>query len=209
VKGAAMLRLGPIRDLLRIALSQNRTFGITNSISQNIPIDHLNNPTPWFTYSAIHFLNSMDLHKKRVFEYGSGFSTLYFRNRGADVTSVEDNHFWKDKIDGTSPGAAKTEILYKEGPDYVNAPLTFAHTFDLIVVDGSFREECVNVAIRALSNNGMIILDNSDGYVNAAALLRKSGFLQIPFLGPGPMSAVLWETSLFVKAEKWKNFPIE
>lgn len=204
-----MLRLGPVKDLLRIALSQNRTFGITNSISQNIPIDHLNKPTPWFTYAAIHFLNSIDLHEKRIFEFGSGFSTLYFRNRGAIVTSVEDNHFWKDKIDATSSSTTHSQILFKEGAEYVNAPLTFPYKFDLIVVDGSFREECAKVAIRALSNNGFIILDNSDGYVDAAALLRKSGLLQIPFLGPGPMSAVLWETSLFLMTEKWKNFPID
>jgi hypothetical protein len=204
-----MLRLGPIKDLLRIAISQNRTFGIVNSISQNSPIDYLDKPTPWFTYSAIHYLNSIDLSEKLVFEYGSGFSTLYFRNRLADVTSVEDNHFWKNKIEGMSSSTNKSQILFKEGSDYVNAPLTFKHKFDLIVIDGSFREECATIAIKSLSNDGMIILDNSDGYVGAAKLLRKSGFLQIPFLGPGPMSAVLWETSLFIKAENWRNFSIE
>ena len=204
-----MLRLGPIKDLVKIATSQNRTFGIVNSISQNMPIDNLSKPTPWFTYSAIHFLNSVNLSEKRIFEYGSGFSTLYFRNRSAYVTSVEDNRFWKDKIEATSPPATQSQILLKEGLDYINAPLTFEHSFDLIVVDGSFREECVKVAIQALSNNGMIILDNSDGYVSEAKLLKKSGFLQIPFLGPGPMSAVLWETSLFIKAESWKNFSSE
>jgi hypothetical protein len=200
-----MTRLGPIKDLVKIALSQNKTFGIVNSISQNIPIDILSKPTPWFTYSAIHFLNTIELNGKRVFEYGSGFSTLYFRNRLADVTSVEDNQFWKNKIDDMSMSTTKSLILYKEGTEYVNAPLDFDHTFDLIVVDGSYREECVKVAIRALSKNGMIILDNSDGYVSSAKLLRKSGFLQIPFLGPGPMSAVLWETSLFIKEDNWSN----
>jgi len=200
-----MTRLGPIKDLVKIALSQNKTFGIVNSISQNIPIVSLSKPTPWFTYSAIHFLNTIELNGKRVFEYGSGFSTLYFRNRLADVTSVEDNQFWKNKIDDMSMSTTKSLILYKEGTEYVNAPLDFDHTFDLIVVDGSYREECVKVAIRALSKNGMIILDNSDGYVSSAKLLRKSGFLQIPFLGPGPMSAVLWETSLFIKEDNWSN----
>lgn len=204
-----MPKLGPIRDLLRIAMSQNRTFGIVNSISQNSPIDCQNRPTPWFTYSSIHYLNSIDLHKKRVFEYGSGFSTLYFRNRLAEVTSVEDNHFWKEKIEGMAKSTTRSEILFKEGSEYVNAPLTFKHKFDLIIIDGSFREECAKVAAKALSNNGMIILDNSDGYVDAAKVLRKSGFLQIPFIGPGPMSAVLWETSLFIRTEKWSNFSIE
>ena len=203
-----MLKLGPIKDLLRITISQNKTFGIVNSISQNSPIDKFNNATPWFTYSAIHFLNSIDLKGKRVFEYGSGFSTLYFRNRLAEVTSVENNHLWVDKIEAMSSDSTNSQILYKEGPDYINAPLTVDQKFDLIVVDGSFRGECVKVAISALSEDGFIILDNSDGYVKEADLLRKSGFLQIPFLGPGPMSAVLWETSLFIKKEKWSNFAI-
>lgn len=204
-----MLRLGPIRDLLRIAMSQNKTFGIVNSISQNTPVDRHDEPTPWFTYSAIHFLNSIDLQGMRVFEYGSGFSTLYFMNRLAHVTSVEDNQFWKSKIESLSKSTTNNQILFREGSDYVNAPLTFGGKFDLIIVDGSFREECVKVAIKALSGDGIIILDNSDGYVNEAKLLQKSGFLQIPFLGPGPMSAVLWETSLFIRMEKWRNFSIE
>jgi hypothetical protein len=200
-----MLKLGPIKDLLQITRSLNRTFGIVNSISQNMPIDHLNQPTPWFTYPAIRFLDSINLKQKRVFEYGSGFSTLYFRNRSAYVTSVEDNRFWKEKIEATPSSMNHSQILFREGLDYVNAPLTYEHTFDLIIVDGSFREECAKIAIQAISNNGMIILDNSDGYVAEAELLRKSGFLQIPFFGPGPMSSVLWETSLFIKEKHWNN----
>lgn len=55
-------------------------------------------PIPWYTYPTIDFLNNLDLRNVDIFEYGSGNSSIYFLNKGALVTSVEDDLDWFKKI---------------------------------------------------------------------------------------------------------------
>ena len=49
---------------------------------------------PWLTYDAINFLEKICNSDKRVFEWGSGGSTLFFAARCKDVTSIEHDTFW-------------------------------------------------------------------------------------------------------------------
>ena len=46
--------------------------------------DRENNYVPWFTYPAIEALKNWDVSEKRVFEYGSGASTLWLAERADD-----------------------------------------------------------------------------------------------------------------------------
>ncbi len=58
---------------------------------------------PWLTYDAINFLEKICNSDKRVFEWGSGGSTLFFAARCKDVTSIEHDTFWiqslRDKLE--------------------------------------------------------------------------------------------------------------
>ena len=54
--------------------------------------DRNKNYLPWFTYPAIEALSNWDLSDKRVFEYGSGFSTLFWASRAKEVVSVEHSN---------------------------------------------------------------------------------------------------------------------
>lgn len=49
---------------------------------------------PWFTYPAIDALEDIITRDTKVFEYGSGFSTLYLSQTVDDYTSVEHNEDW-------------------------------------------------------------------------------------------------------------------
>ncbi|MDD4777783.1 MAG: class I SAM-dependent methyltransferase [Fermentimonas sp.] len=49
---------------------------------------------PWMTYDAINFLEQICNRSMRVFEWGSGGSTLFFASRCKEVTSVEHDTFW-------------------------------------------------------------------------------------------------------------------
>ncbi len=54
----------------------------------------LSDQTPWICFPAIRWLESF-LHKEmRVFEWGSGGSTLFFATRVRDVVSIEHNADW-------------------------------------------------------------------------------------------------------------------
>jgi len=49
---------------------------------------------PWLSYDAIEFLAARVARGWRVFEYGSGGSTLFWLERGAEVVSVEHDPQW-------------------------------------------------------------------------------------------------------------------
>ena len=53
---------------------------------------------PWITFPSISFLNDYLKEEMKVFEYGTGGSTLFFLDRGASVTSVEHDADWAAKV---------------------------------------------------------------------------------------------------------------
>jgi hypothetical protein len=53
-------------------------YGYANTIEKQVPVDKLNQPLPWFTYPAIHFISQLNLKDKDVLEWGSGYSSKYF-----------------------------------------------------------------------------------------------------------------------------------
>lgn len=55
-------------------------------------------PIPWFTFPAIAFLDSRDLVGKKVVEIGSGYSTLYFEQRGCFGVSLETDSDWARSV---------------------------------------------------------------------------------------------------------------
>ena len=71
--------------------------------------------------------------------------------------------------------------------------------YDIIVIDGEFRDECSKLAPRYLKKGGIIILDNSDWHRNIAKNFRELGFLQIDFKGFGALNTYTWVTSIFYK----------
>ena len=53
---------------------------------------------PWVTYPAIDFLERHLTARHRVFEWGSGGSTLFFAARAGEVISVEHDRGWFEKV---------------------------------------------------------------------------------------------------------------
>ncbi len=60
----------------------------------------LQDARPWITFPAMEFLRRKLTSSMRVFEYGSGGSTLFFCTRAADVVSVEHDREWAAKVQG-------------------------------------------------------------------------------------------------------------
>jgi len=64
---------------------------------------------------------------------------------------------------------------------------------------------CAAVCIPYLSENGVIVLDNSDRFLEVSFFLQGEGFVEIPFKGIGPINEYEWTTSVFVKnLNLWK-----
>jgi hypothetical protein len=140
---------------------------------------------PWWTYRAIRevegFLAARD--DARVFEYGSGASTVWLSRRADFVHSVEhDPDFARrmrlllDGVDNVAlhevpprPAQDREQIITSgrsghQGLDfreYVETIDRVGGRFDLVVVDGRARVACLSQALARLTPGGMVLLDDA------------------------------------------------
>lgn len=170
-------------------------FGYWNSLSSGKPVDWNNKPIPWYTYPAFEFLNEFNYKDKKVFEWGSGYSSIYWGNRAKNVISIEDDRKWLNKMKNSLP--SNVSVIYcKKKNDYVNHIKLLKTKFDIIVIDGNHRYECANITPKFLSKGGIVILDNSDWFTSTKAKLEKN-YLAVDFKGFGPGNPYTWVTSIF------------
>jgi len=98
-------------------------YGFKKSVEQSIPIDFNENPLPLYTYPAIEYLRSLDFKNKKIFEFGSGNSTLFWLNKEAKVTSVENNHHWFDKLKIKTKNNKNHKFIFAQKEQYINSIL--------------------------------------------------------------------------------------
>ena len=173
-------------------------YGHVRSRRDRIPVDRAGKPLPWYTYPAIEYLRSIDFSDKHVFEYGSGNSSLFWSSLAASVTSVEHNREWYELIEPKRP-ANHNLALVENSDEYVLGLCKTGRRFGVIVVDGECRHRCVAESIKFVTDDGLIILDNSDWFPNAAKALREADLIEVDFSGFGPVNQYTWTTSIFFK----------
>lgn len=118
---------------------------------------------PWLTFPAIRFLETLPMDLA-VFEYGCGMSTGWYGRHFKEVHAVESNPQWFDRVKGLTRNQANVSIaLHESETPYVEAiRQTECPAFDLVVIDGEWRRQCVSHALVLIRPGGYIMLDNSD-----------------------------------------------
>lgn len=106
---------------------------------------------PWYTSGALEMLDVMDLKGKYVWEWGGGNSTIWYRSRGAFVLGVDSDKEWANNV-------GLEFITEKEA--YLKAIHKPNKHFDVIAIDGEYRDECLGHALAWIKPNGIIIADN-------------------------------------------------
>lgn len=156
-------------------------------------------PIPWYAYAAIEYLETLDLSTCRVFEYGSGGSSLYWARRAHAVVTIENDAAWAKQVRAMAP--ANLMVLHEtERERYASSIRRCDGLFDLVAIDGRFRHDCVPHACEAVHPDGIVILDNADWHPKACAAMRQRGWFQFDYSGFGPINAYCTTTSLFVRA---------
>ncbi len=158
--------------------------------------DKSGNPLPWYTYPAIDYLEQIDFSDKTVFEYGSGYSTLYWCSRAKKVISLEAHDEWYNKISEKIPENGEL-ILVSDKDTYPRYIYNYDFGFDVIVIDGEYRSACCEHAVKKLNRGGMIIFDNSWNHPGGCSFLRESGFIEADMVGFCPIGANTDVTSFF------------
>jgi len=165
---------------------------------------------PWIPFEAANWLGHYMKPYMKVFEYGSGGSTIFFAERVTEVISIEHDKKWHAlvttalaqrgltnctcelheprPIAGTpaTPAAPAAPLKIDQSQtsrfiyddyyagttvhEYVEA--IDDHTFDLVLVDGRVRTECMQHAIPKIRPGGYLMLDNSNN-ADVAAMVRK------------------------------------
>lgn len=121
---------------------------------------------PWYTRPCLKWLNTIDFTGKSVFEYGVGYSTLWYKSRGAETFGVDDVQKWSEISD---------VMFFDNEKDYLESILKPDRFFDFIVIDGSYRDKCIDYAIGTIKQGGFIIIDN---YKQATADLPNWPFTE-------------------------------
>ena len=177
-------------------------YGYRNSLSKGKPVSAVGSALPWYTYPAIEYLSQLNAKGLNIFEYGCGYSTIFWLSKGANVWAVDHDVSWFDYMNGQNINA---QDLY-----FADSSLAYASTiskpeilFDLVIIDGAWRNECANSALSYLREGGMIVLDNSDWYTDVAAFLKNKNFFQVDFNGMGPINNYCWTTSIFIKTKTY------
>jgi hypothetical protein len=173
--------------------------GYGRTLGEKVPVAADGSPIPWYTYPAVEFFGQLDARGLRIFEFGSGHSSLFWAHKGAEVFAVEHDRAWFEKMSTMSACLRQLE-LRESTAEYVRAIADVGGEFDIIIIDGVWRNQCAQAALAHLRKDGCIILDNSDWYTDVAEFLRAREFLQVDFSGFGPINHYCWTTSLLVPA---------
>ncbi|WP_177236603.1 class I SAM-dependent methyltransferase [Spirosoma endophyticum] len=175
----------------------SREYGHYKSAKLWQSMDKNGQPIPWYSYPLIEYLQQLDFSQKTIFEYGSGNSTLFWASRSKHVVAIEDDPAWYAQIKPKLPSNV-TYLLVDNKEDYVKAIHQFSTSFDVIIVDGSHRYDCIISARPLLSNTGFIILDNADWFIEATAFLRGTDLIEVDMAGFNPINGYTTVTSLFL-----------
>lgn len=191
-------------------LGMYRQIGWHRSVRAALPVDADGQPVPWLSYPAVMWLEAVLKGTERVFEFGSGNSTIWFSRHAAAVVSVEHDEHWVEEQRRRI--GSNVELIHRRclgdedwAPDndpYVNtlAEYPTGH-FDLVLVDGMARNPCIGAAISHLPGAGVVILDNADRPAHHPGVdaLHKAGFGRIDFVGPTVVQGVFSSTSVFAR----------
>jgi len=169
------------------------------------------------------------LSSKKVFEWGSGGSTLFWLEKGANVVSVEHDRQWYEMIKSTisnmenidykliepETNRRRSDVSDPSDPEsylsstsneqsyykYVSIIDQYEDNyFDIVLVDGRARPSCIKHAVSKVKIGGLLILDNSDrDYYLSKTSQYLNNFQRVVYTGAVPLSSQFSETSIFKK----------
>jgi predicted O-methyltransferase YrrM len=179
---------------------------------------------PYLPFSVTSRLEELLTPDSRVFEYGSGGSTLWLCDRAGQVTSVEHDVEWHTLVETQiqrsgvanctlrlqQPARMDGAFLSQEEYGSLLMPGSFEayvkaidavedDSLDLVIVDGRARAACALQARRKLRRGGVVILDDSDRQRYADAVAELDAWPRLDFFGIKPFTVPPARTSWWTR----------
>lgn len=193
--------------------------GWLRSVRQMQAVDTSNSAIPWLSYPFIEFIGPRLTKDMHVYEFGSGNSTRWFANQVGFIKSIEHTPDWynllKDKlpdnallvhepIDSTLSYHSMAFMSIDDATTYSTEIKRSGESYDLIIVDGVNRNNCIVNAIDCAKKNGVIIVDNleySHEMQDGLNLLSEKGYRRLEFWGLSPIVYTKTCTALFYRPD--------
>lgn len=125
---------------------------------------------PYYVPAVVKFLSELLENKQaRVFEWGSGISTVWYARNAKSLIAIEHNEEWYRKVTGWLKTNKLDNVELKYIPPIDGSFQNYSQTilkyddefFDVVAVDGRNRVDCVKQAINKVKIGGLLILDDS------------------------------------------------
>lgn len=191
---------GPIQLLTHqnSALQNAGWFKSHNAIQS---IDQEGKPIPWCAYSFIYFIDARLKRDFRVFEYGSGHSTLWYAKKVKEIIAVEHDDVWQAKVSSELPTNAR--VIFRQLENGYTSEISHHGTFDIVIVDGRRRAECAHSILTALKPDGIIVWDDSDrsDFLDCKEIFTNHHFREIQFKGLAPIGVNFRQTSILYRSD--------
>lgn len=161
----------------------------------------LTHPLPWATFPYIAFIEARLGAHLRIFEYGSGASTLYYAQRGCRVVAVEHDVGFANALAPHLPPNATVLLEELHSDAYVRSIERDGGEFDFVSVDGRDRVKCLAAAMTRLHPAGVVVLDDAErpDYAAGTTLLINAGFRRLDFVGLAPEEPGVKSTAVFYR----------
>ncbi|MAA75700.1 MAG: hypothetical protein CMN28_13445 [Salinisphaeraceae bacterium] len=172
------------------------------SLLKQKPIDCYGAPIPWMNLTVVALLKARLTRDLTMFEYGSGYSTHFFAARVKSIKSVEYDRHWQQLIGKDFP--ANGELIYiPQDVDGKYCRAVGGGNYDVIVIDGRDRVNCMKQSLSALSPGGVIIFDDSHRteYQGAFEDARAHGFKVMDIEGLKATGGTSYTTSLIYREQ--------
>lgn len=197
---ALLMRRGVLQRLEAIAVGSTRALWMRSLFSVLDFEDFRQLDLPWWTFAASADVQNFLAQRPhaRVFEWGSGSSTLWLAKRSESVISIESDAGWAQMVSQAVPDHVTivTPSIPRSGTDtlvrsrrwgyrsldftaYASAIDAVPGDFDLIVIDGRAREACFAKALPRLATGGTIVFDNTNRRRYARVLKRHSACVAV------------------------------
>ncbi len=155
------------------------TTGWLRSLEEGKPFDAQGNQIPWMNYPIVNLLKERLKKDFLLFEFGSGFSTVFYAGLVKRVVCVEHDKEWYEFLEESLPENA--EIIFKNKDvdgEYCRTILNSGNQWDVVVVDGRDRVNCIKQSIENLSPRGVLLLDDSsrERYQEGIRFAESRGF---------------------------------
>lgn len=201
-------RLKAYKFLIAYPGSYLSQTGWLRSLQSGLPMKSDGSPLPWMNYSLLAFLHERLLKNMIVFEYGSGNSTLFFADHVQSVTSVEADKKWYDELLHKIP--ENVNLIFQAADvdgQYCRTIDKDETQYDMVIVDGEDRINCLQMGLAKLNTTGVLILDDSNRseYRNGIALVTQSGYKSLNFEGLKPNAFETEKATIFYKVQNCLN----